>query len=173
MLASACGLLPLPHVSAAIGASRSSPDAPVPPGFDLEMTGTSTESVQGSDGSFRQFTVIMDMKSKSREPVTIVGIGRSGPGLTLLSPEKQDAQVLHPDRSLGFSLKYKIVDCAAVPRGDWPIPVRVEVSGVQKTVYAPFRRSIRVARGGRPARPGRPFCRQRCALVPLSAFWAI
>jgi hypothetical protein len=71
--------------------------------------------------------------------LTIVGIGRSGPGLTLVSPEKQDAQILQPERSLGFSLKYKITDCAAVPKGDWPIPVRVEASGVPTTVYASLR----------------------------------
>jgi hypothetical protein len=100
------------------------------------MTGTSTESVEGPDESLRQFTVNLDMKSRSQEPVTIVGIGRSGPGLELLSPGKQDSQVLQPRQSLGFSLKYKIIDCAAVPKGEWPIPVRVEVSGVQTTVYA-------------------------------------
>jgi hypothetical protein len=137
VLVSTCGLLP--HASAAIGAPRSSPDLSTSPGFNLEMTGTSTESVEGPDESFRQFTVNLDMKSRSQEPVTIVGIGRSGPGLELLSPEKQDSQILQPRRSLGFSLKYKIIDCAAVPKGNWPIPVRVEASGVQTTVYASLR----------------------------------
>jgi hypothetical protein len=135
VLVSACGLAPSAHASAA----HSSPDLPASPGFNLEMTGTSTESVEGPDESFRQFTVNLDMKSRSQGPVTIVGIGRSGPGLELLSPGKQDSQVLQPRQSLGFSLKYKIIDCAAVPKGEWPIPVRVEVSGVQTTVYAALR----------------------------------
>ncbi|AWS45808.1 hypothetical protein [Streptosporangium sp. 'caverna'] len=136
MLVSACGLAPPAHAAAAAAAAHSSPDLPASPGFNLEMTGTSTESVEGPDESFRQFTVNLDMKSRSQGPVTIVGIGRSGPGLELLSPGKQDSQVLQPRQSLGFSLKYKIIDCAAVPKGEWPIPVRVEVSGVQTTVYA-------------------------------------
>jgi hypothetical protein len=114
VLVSACGLAPSAHASAA----HSSPDLPASPGFNLEMTGTSTESVEGPDESFRQFTVNLDMKSRSQGPVTIVGIGRSGPGLELLSPGKQDSQVLQPRQSLGFSLKYKIIDCAAVPKGE-------------------------------------------------------
>jgi hypothetical protein len=118
------------------------------------MTGTSTESVQDADESFRRFTVNMEMKSSSREPMTIVGIGRSGPGMTLVPPKKQDARILQPGRSLVFSLKYKITDCAAVPKGDWPIPVRVEASGGQTTVYASLQ-MFGSDREGKPA--GKPW----------------
>ncbi|WP_089209693.1 hypothetical protein [Streptosporangium subroseum] len=153
VLVSACGLAPSAHAAAAAASAHSSPDLPASPGFNLEMTGTSTESVEGPDASFRQFTVNLDMKSRSQESVTIVGIGRSGPGLELLSPGKQDSQVLQPGQSLGFSLKYKIIDCAAVPKGEWPIPVLVEVSGVQTTVYAALRALGSDPEGKRAAEP--------------------
>lgn len=144
VLVSAYGLAPPAHAAAAAAAAHSSPDLPASPGFNLEMTGTSTESVEGPDESFRQFTVNLDMKSGSQEPVTIVGIGRSGPGLELLSPGKQDSQVLQPRQSLGFSLKYKIIDCAAVPKGSGRFLFAWRSPASRRPSTPPSGRSVRI-----------------------------
>jgi hypothetical protein len=72
-------------------------------------------------------------------PVTVTGAGRSGPGMELLSVDGTLPAVLKPGESAVLALVYRVTDCAAVPSGAWPIPVRVDGPWFSHTVF-PFRR---------------------------------
>jgi hypothetical protein len=68
-------------------------------------------------------------------PVTVVGVGRSAPGLELLGVEGDcrpegtgDRCVplsLAPHTGVGMTLVYRISDCATAPMGDWPVTAAV------------------------------------------------
>ncbi len=67
---------------------------------------------------------------------TVVGAGRSGPGLNLqpalagLFP-----LTLAPGQGTSIPLRYDVTSCADVPQGDWPVPVRVRRPWGPQTVY--------------------------------------
>jgi hypothetical protein len=55
---------------------------------------------------------------------TIEGVAQSVPGLHLLEV-LYDQPVIEPGESTTVTLRYLITDCAAVPHGNIPLPVRV------------------------------------------------
>jgi hypothetical protein len=57
---------------------------------------------------------------------TVVGVGRDGPGLRLVGVEGDLPVTLKPNSGSVFVLVYRITDCAEVPRGSWPVTVRVD-----------------------------------------------
>ncbi|MGV9771097.1 hypothetical protein [Streptosporangium sp. NPDC003464] len=132
----ACGLCPA--VPAAAGAvTLNTPPVPATPAvFTLGSLKSSTYVIHRGRKTWAQFTMDVRVHSQNEVPVTITGIGRSGAGLKLLSPEKRDPYVLEPGQSVRFSLKYEITSCNAVQQGDWPIPIRVRTDDGESIAYA-------------------------------------
>ena len=58
-------------------------------------------------------------------PVTVVGAGRSDPGLALLRVEGTFPTTLAPGRSMTLDLHYQLTDCADVPDVARPVAVHV------------------------------------------------
>lgn len=156
----ACGLLAAPHASgpahtpkarsggakAHLGSWRVRPgalrarSASAPPSrFGLEAAASSSQAVQEGREARGRFTVRVTVRNLNDEPVTVFGIGRSGPGLRLLSPRRPVPHPLRPERSTSFDLRYRVTDCGAVPRGNWPIPVRLERNGAPEVAYPSLR----------------------------------
>jgi hypothetical protein len=80
-------------------------------------------------------------------PVTVLGAGRSDPGLQFLRAEGAFPTTLRPGGSMTLDLHYQLTDCAAVP--DVAPPVAVEVDrwwGGQtvdlQTTYDSWQRSL-------------------------------
>lgn len=78
--------------------------------------------------------------------VEVVEAGRSGPGLELdtvqlvggtlgrtLGTRAPRARVLPPDGRLTIRLHYRLLDCAQLHRGSWPVPVAVRQGGIVRT----------------------------------------
>lgn len=81
-------------------------------------------------------------------PLTIVGAGRSTPGLQLIAvsdgpPDVTQVRtnplpyVLRPGQSLTFVVVYRITDCSVITKDPWPVPVRVRRPWGAQTVYIP------------------------------------
>ncbi|MEU8356077.1 hypothetical protein AB0C27_08685 [Nonomuraea sp. NPDC048882] len=81
------------------------------------------------------FELSVDFVNAGKESVTIVGIGRSGPGLKLLNAERRGPYVLLPGESIALQLKYRVTNCKTAPRGKWPVPLRVLRPKGEETVY--------------------------------------
>ena len=79
--------------------------------------------------------VSMDFINAGKESVTIVGIGRSGPGMQLLTAERRGPYVILPGEAMALHLKYRVTNCKTVPRGTWPIPLRVLRPKGEETIY--------------------------------------
>lgn len=73
---------------------------------------------QTADGVAR---VQVTIANGGKFPVTLVDAGRSGPGLNLLGAEGPLPARLQPDDEVVVVLVYRITDCAAAPRGPWPV----------------------------------------------------
>jgi len=67
--------------------------------------------------------------------VRVLGVGRSGPGFTLSSVTGTFPTTVDPGGDLKFTLTYLVTDCAAVPAGAWPVPIRVERPWGVQTVH--------------------------------------
>ncbi len=117
--------------------SRSGSTAPSR--FNLQPGENSSQAVRGGDTAHGRFSVRVTVQSLNDEAVTVFGVGRSGPGLKLLSSKKPVPHRLQPDRSTSFDLKYEVTDCGAVPKGDWPIPIRLERNGAPEVAYTSMR----------------------------------
>ncbi|GII64144.1 hypothetical protein Skr01_42290 [Sphaerisporangium krabiense] len=92
-----------------------------------------SSSGDGKGGGDLDLTI--GITNEGKEAVTIVGFGRSGPGMKLLLPARRGPYVLLPGEEMGLQVKYRVTDCKAVPRTEWPIPVRVLRSGGEQAVY--------------------------------------
>lgn len=79
-------------------------------------------------------------------PAQILGVGRSGPGLELVSVREGTSvdfregsgifpYVLQPGAIVAFAVVYRITDCSAIPQDPWPVPVRVQRPWGVQTVY--------------------------------------
>jgi hypothetical protein len=89
-------------------------------------------SVSGPDIPLSQDIVVTN---RGWLPVTVVGAGRNMPGLHLLSVQGGLPRTLHRGEQLTIQVQYQVVDCAAVPTGEWPVPVRVRMWWGVQTVY--------------------------------------
>jgi hypothetical protein len=66
------------------------------------------------------------LANTGRFPATVLGIGRSGPGLEYVATEADLPATLAPGQSLGAVLVYRITDCTGYPRGSWPVTALVD-----------------------------------------------
>jgi hypothetical protein len=82
-----------------------------------------------------EFTVAVPLMNNGQLTETVLGVGRSGPGLTLEPPVDGYPLTLPSRTGVELRLRYKVTDCAAVPAGDWPIPVRISRPWGAATVY--------------------------------------
>jgi hypothetical protein len=53
--------------------------------------------------------------------VTVLEVGRSGPGMELLGVDGALPITLASSEGASFELTYRITDCDATPRGSWPV----------------------------------------------------
>ncbi|MDQ1724785.1 MAG: hypothetical protein QOG52_1813 [Frankiaceae bacterium] len=74
----------------------------------------------------RQVTTTVEIRNDGWQSLRVTGVGRSGPGMTLRSVNMAFPVEVQPSTSVQVTLSYDITDCAAVPRGRWPVPVRVQ-----------------------------------------------
>jgi hypothetical protein len=70
------------------------------------------------------FALTVRLSNDARLTRHIRSVGRSGPGLQLISVEAPAE--LAGWTSEEMTLHYRVTDCASVPKGTWPIPVRVD-----------------------------------------------
>jgi hypothetical protein len=72
-------------------------------------------------------TITMDVEITNRglAPVTIIRVGRSGPGLALIATQGQLPVRLAATKSARISLVFRITDCEQSPTGSWPVTVEV------------------------------------------------
>lgn len=115
--------------------------------FELTSGENSSQAVYDGGRVYGRFTLRVNVRNLNDRPVTIFGIGRSGPGLRLVSPRLRTPRTLQPGRTRGFGLEYEIAGCKAVPREDWPIPIRVGRGG-RRTSYAPLWMTAPAPTGG-------------------------
>jgi hypothetical protein len=83
-------------------------------------------------------TASVNVTNSGWVPLTLVGVGRSGPGLELARVEGILPITLGPGDATTFILTYRITDCAAVPHDPWPVPVRVKRWWGEQTAYIPL-----------------------------------
>jgi len=68
-------------------------------------------------------------------PLTIVAVGRSGPGLELTEVRGTFPVTLQPGDQTSFYVVYRVTDCTAVSNEPFPVPVRVERWWGEQTAY--------------------------------------
>jgi hypothetical protein len=82
------------------------------------------------------------IQTGSSHEVFVRNIGRNGPGLHLLtSSEWKEIRIIPPHESISVTMKYRVNNCAKVPKGNWPLafeaswydgkwyPVRMQMQG--------------------------------------------
>jgi hypothetical protein len=89
----------------------------------------------GGGGGESGFETTLEFVNAGKESLTIVGIGRSGPGMRLLNAQRRGPYVILPAESIALQLKYRVTNCKIVPRGTWPIPLRVLRPKGEETIY--------------------------------------
>lgn len=77
-----------------------------------------------ADMAEHHFSLQQTLTNRGWHTEQVIGVGRSGPGLELVRVSGLPLR-LAPGDSATVDLFYRVTDCAAVPTGDWPIPVRV------------------------------------------------
>jgi hypothetical protein len=82
-------------------------------------------SSAGSDPDARRIMFGMTVRNTGWTTAEIIGAGRSVPGLDLVEVRGAFPTRLEPGSEMEFVLVYDVTDCAAYPRGEWPVPVRV------------------------------------------------
>lgn len=104
----------------------------VVPRVSARLSGWSTDSER------HRFTYLMRVRNDGIAPVEIRRVGRSGPGLTLLSvnglPPAARIASFTGAGSVDVELAYEVTDCGAVPTGSWPIPLQVKNSWGTHTI---------------------------------------
>jgi hypothetical protein len=61
-------------------------------------------------------------------PLTVLGVGASGPGLTLIDSAGPFPSHVASGATLRVTLTYRITDCAQVPAGSAPVALRIQRS---------------------------------------------
>jgi hypothetical protein len=100
-----------------------------------------------ADMATHKVTQIVSIRNDGWRTITVTGVGRSGPGMVLTSVDRAMPVVLPPSTAIELSLSYDVTDCAAVPQGRWPVPVRVQ------RPWGVFSDWIHLPRGTSPATP--------------------
>ncbi len=75
------------------------------------------------------------VRNTGNVPMTIISAGRRGDGLELTSVEGTLPITLRHGEQTRLTLRYRIVDCAAVTSDPWPIPVTVKRPWGPQTVH--------------------------------------
>jgi hypothetical protein len=127
----------------AVSAEASNTPAPKTIAFPVPVSVSAPHILSNGIGMTRSknrngiktFDIKLSLINSGKEAITIVGFGRSGPGLKLLLPERRGPYVLLPGEEMALQLPYKVTDCEAAPRGRWPVPVRVLRPTGEQTVY--------------------------------------
>ena len=86
------------------------------------------------DRAASTFSVLLEVDNRGSEPLRVLAVGRSGPGLRLLGVDDVPTD-LPSSTGVAVTLRYAVTDCAAVPRGAWPVPVVVERRWGDLTVH--------------------------------------
>lgn len=76
-----------------------------------------------ADTATQRVTLTVDVVNHGWHAEEVVAAGRSGPGLTLERVSGVPQRLLS-GASGTITLDYQVTDCAAVPSGAWPVPVR-------------------------------------------------
>lgn len=117
-------------------------------GFAVDRSGVVRARLALAADAGYEASVSLDPKILTRQIVVrntgwttirVVGVGQDGPGLKLLGPadaggptkysDIQGTQPpfdLHPGETATLVVVYRVTDCAAVPAGPFPVPVRVD-----------------------------------------------
>ena len=85
-----------------------------------DLMGGFVSSVEG-----RGFSIGVPLVNNGQLTETVLGVGASGPGLTLLPSTDTYPRTLAPHTGELLTLHFAVTDCAAVRDGPWPVPVRV------------------------------------------------
>jgi hypothetical protein len=80
-------------------------------------------------------SVDVEITNASLATLTVLNVGRSGPGLDLIGTQGPLPARLAPDASVRVILTYRITDCARVPTGPGPVAVRIDQYGETRTAY--------------------------------------
>ncbi|MEU9833659.1 hypothetical protein AB0D67_19240 [Streptosporangium sp. NPDC048047] len=121
----------------AVAVPAAGPEGPADGSAPLRFRLRSTANSSQVNGGAREFSIGVDVQSLNKGPVTLVGIGRSGPGLRLMSAD-DSPQTVQPKERVSYELRYRVTDCDAVPRKDWPVPVRVRQGTGRRVVEVPL-----------------------------------
>ncbi|MET9065460.1 hypothetical protein [Streptosporangium sandarakinum] len=135
--AAAPTVVPAAVSAPAVTVPAAGPEGPADGTAPLRFRLRSTASSSQVSGGAREFVIRVDVQNLNKGPVTLVGIGRNGPGLRLMSAD-DSPQTLKPRERVSYELRYRVTDCDAVPRKDWPIPVRVRQGAGQRVVEVPL-----------------------------------
>jgi hypothetical protein len=65
-----------------------------------------------------------EIRNSGWAAVEVVGVGRDGPGLDLVSSSGAGTRIGGGEHA-SLGLRYDVTDCAAVPAEPWPVPVRI------------------------------------------------
>lgn len=105
------------------------------PRLELDRSGSTAHWHPGTG----PVSYMVQIKNEGWLPATVVGWGRSRPGLELV-PETKAPHVLRPGQSMEVTITYRIKDCAAVTNDPVPMPVRVDRFWGTHTVYIELER---------------------------------
>ena len=79
-----------------------------------------------ADTATHRVTRTIEIRNDGWGTAHVLSVGRSGPGIALRSVDTALPTDLPPSTGVVVTLTYDVTDCAAVPQGNWPIPVRVQ-----------------------------------------------
>lgn len=81
------------------------------------------------------FQTTFEVRNRGLVPVTIVGVGRDGPGLKMSGPGMSLPLTVQPGANITVAITYSITDCSAYIRDPWPLPIRIDRPWGEQTVY--------------------------------------
>ena len=81
------------------------------------------------------FQTIFEVRNRGLVPVTIVGVGRDGPGLKQTSLGMTLPLTVQPGANVTVAITYSITDCSDYIREPWPLPIRIDPPWGEQTVY--------------------------------------
>lgn len=133
-----CGMCSTAPVSAGTSTPDSPPNPASPVLFTLEARSSASHSNLRGNWIRRTFDLKVQVRGEGTEATTIIGIGRSGAGLKLLTPVARGPYVLQPGKIVTFKLGYEITKCSDVQKGEWSVPIHVRSDDGDTIVYSPL-----------------------------------